>query len=94
VGHWFLPTCVTAKGERQLDDKVKPLPLFKAGTAYEWTFVYDPDANAGEGQLRVTLGDQSATLNLRPGVKATGGGQVKFDLDDLRYTVAAADSRP
>jgi hypothetical protein len=104
VGHWFLPTVATAKGERHLDDRVPNLPLLKAGTAYEWTFTYDPAANNGNGQLRTTLGDQSATLDLKPGVKAqggtfdrfglsnagTGGGQVKFYLDDLKYTARPA----
>jgi hypothetical protein len=104
VGHWFLPTCVTSRGERHLDDRVPKLPLLNAGTAYDWTFVYDPAANNGNGNLRVTLGEQSATLDLKPGVKAqgatfdrfgisnagTGGGQVKFYLDDLKYTAGAA----
>jgi hypothetical protein len=101
VGHWFLPYCLTSKGERNFNDQGS-LPLLKAGTAYEWTFLYDPAANAGNGQMKVTLGGASATLDLRPAVKAqgaqmdrfgissggTGGGEVKFSLDDLQYTAA------
>lgn len=102
LGHWFLPECITAKGERHFDDKGNV--LLKAGTAYEWSVVYDPAANAGNGQMRVTLGDASATLNLKPGAKSagalldrfglssvgTGGGQVKLYLDDLTYTATAS----
>ncbi len=100
VGHWFLPRCLTAKGDGAFHDQGPPL---KAGTPYEWSFVYDPTANEGNGQMQVTLGRESVTLDLKPGVKAqgalldrfgvtsvgTGGGAVKFYLDDLRYSVAA-----
>jgi hypothetical protein len=62
--------------------------------------VYDPAANSGQGELRVTLGKESATLALKKGVKAesarfdrfglfnsTIGGQlVRIYLDDLKYT--------
>jgi hypothetical protein len=103
IGHWFLPMLITAKGDRHFDDK-GTLPLLKAGTAYEWSFVYDPAANDNQGQLRVTLGTQSTTLNLKAGAKVqgavldrfgiscvgTGGGQVKLSLDDLKYTASPA----
>ncbi len=101
VGHWFLPVCCTATGERHLNDQ-GTLPLLKAGTTYAWSVVYDPAANAGNGQMQVTLGRDTATLDLKPGVKAqgalmdrfgvncvgTGGGPVKFYLDGMRYSLA------
>jgi len=97
VGHWFLPRCLTAKGDGSFHDQG---PLLKAGMAYEWSFLYDPAANGGNGEMRVTLGGESVTLDLKAGVKAqggvldrfgvssvgTGGGPVKFYLDDLQYT--------
>jgi hypothetical protein len=62
--------------------------------------VYDPAANGGQGELRVTLGKETATLALKKGVQAEGahfdrfglfnspiGGQlVRIYLDDLKYT--------
>jgi hypothetical protein len=62
--------------------------------------VYDPAANGGNGEVRASLGQESATLALKPGQKAQGatldrfglftstaGGQmVKIYLDDLKYT--------
>jgi hypothetical protein len=53
--------------------------------------------------MKVTLGSESATLGLKAGVKAqgalldrfgivsggTGGGEVKFFLDDLKYSAGA-----
>jgi hypothetical protein len=102
VGHWFLPCCLTARGDRNFDDTGNL--LLKAGTAYEWSCVYDPAANGGHGRMSVSLGDRSATLDLKPGAKeqgaaldrfglttvGTGGGQVKVYLDDVRYTSAVA----
>ncbi len=100
LGHWFLPRCLTAEGGGSFSDQ-EPL-LLQAGTAYEWKFVYDPAANKGDGQMQVTLGDKSVTLDLKPGVKAqvkaldrfgvasvgTGGGPVKLYLDDLQYSAS------
>lgn len=100
LGHWFLTRCLTAQGGGSFSDH-EPL-LLQAGTAYEWSFVYDPVANKGNGQMRVTLDGKSATLDLKPGVKAqvkvldrfgvasvgTGGGPVKVYLDDLQYSAS------
>jgi hypothetical protein len=97
VGHYFLPEFATAEGAR---GRVKEGPVLKPGNAYEWTLKYDPAANEGRGQMRVTLGGESVILDLKAGAKSkdavfdrfgifcvgTGGGQVKAYLDDLKYT--------
>jgi hypothetical protein len=70
------------------------------GKVLEWSLIYDPDASGGNGEMRVTLGSDTATLALKPGQKSQGahldrfglftsteGGQmVKIFLDDLSYT--------
>jgi len=99
IGHYFLPICGTVAGGRAVP---KSGPVLKQGQTYDWTFVFDPATNDGHGQLRVTLGSESAILDLRPGQKpedvlfdrfglfgiGTGGGQVKIYLDDLSYSAA------
>ena len=101
VGHYFLPICVSKAGGRAVP---KSGPVLKQGQTYEWTLVYDPSANDGLGQMRVTLGSESVTLDLRTGQKpegaifdrfglftvGTGGGQVKIYFDDLEYTAATS----
>jgi len=100
VGHYFQPACTTAKGTKIHADQG---PLLVPGKAYPWTLLYDPAANGGKGAIRVTLGEESVTLNLKQGHKKEGGqfdrfgvlstypgGQiVKIYLDDLKYTAAA-----
>jgi hypothetical protein len=97
VGHYFLPVLVTQGGTRA---RVDQGPVLTPGKVFDWSLVYDPEANAGRGELRVTLGDTSVTLALKPGQRARGatldrfglftstvGGQmVKIYLDDLTYT--------
>jgi hypothetical protein len=97
VGHYFGPALATAKGSR---GKVEKAPVLVPGNTYEWSLVYDPAANRGNGELTATLGDKSVTLALKPGQKAEGasldrfgfftttiGGQmVKIYFDDLEYT--------
>jgi hypothetical protein len=111
VGHYFVPTYAAAK-ETPIQFKgheghamnvaidTKTGPLLVPEKVYDWTLVYDPDANGGKGSIRLTLGDQSVTLNLQNGDKATnaqfdrfglftnhiGGSFVKVYLDDLKYT--------
>ncbi len=96
VGHYFIPCLATAKGTTV---KVKSGPILAPGKVFDWSLVYDPAAN-GDGEIRVTLGKETATLALRKGVKAQGahfdrfglftspiGGQlVRIYLDDLKYT--------
>jgi hypothetical protein len=97
IGHYFLPEFATARGDR---GHLKEGPILKPGQTYEWTLTYDPAANDGRGQMRVTLGGESVTLDLKAGAKSkdaifdrfgifcigTGGGQVKVYFDDLKYT--------
>jgi hypothetical protein len=98
VGHYFIPVLTTAKGEKSV---VKRGPVIKIGKPFNWSLVYDPAANAGNGEMRVTLGTETVTLPLRPDQKnqgasldrfglftsTTGGQMLKIYLDDLRYTI-------
>jgi hypothetical protein len=97
IGHYFIPVLATAKGGK---GRVKKGPVLTPGKTFDWSLVYDPAANDGNGEMRVTLGTESVTLPLKPGQKAEGavldrfgfftltvGGQmVKIYLDDLKYT--------
>jgi hypothetical protein len=101
IGHYFNPAFTTAKGTK---GKVDHGPVLTPGKVFDWSLIYDPTANAGNGELRVTLGRDSVTLALRPGQKSEGasldrfglfnstiGGQmVKIYLDNLEYTARAA----
>jgi hypothetical protein len=111
VGHYFLPEVITSKGTHMLAEGTKAHP--KAGPimvqnqATTWSLVYDPKGNGGNGSIRVSLGDESVILDLKPGVKAQGaefdrfgilaipegGHHVKVYLDDLKYTSARTPSR-
>ena len=93
------PSFATAKGTI---GKVDRGPVLTPGKVFDWSLIYDPAANGGNGEMRVTLGKESVTLALKPGQKAQGatldrfglftstaGGQmVKIYLDDLTYTAA------
>ncbi len=97
VGHYFIPVLVTAKGEKNV---VKQGPVLKPGKTFDWSLVYDPAGNAGNGEMRVTLGSESVTLPLKPDRKkqgasldrfgfftsTTGGQMEKIYLDDVKYT--------
>lgn len=97
VGHYFIPVVATAKGRMA---KVEKGPVLTPGKLFDWSLIYDPAANGGNGEVRVTLGEESVTLPLKPGQKAQGavldrfglftstiGGQmVKIYLDDLVYS--------
>jgi hypothetical protein len=99
VGHYFNPALTTGKGTR---GKVDKGPVIVPGRVYEWSLVYDPSANGGNGEIRVTLGKEAVTLALKPGWKAQGatldrfglftsdiGGQlVRIYFDDLKYSSA------
>ncbi|MEO6436080.1 MAG: hypothetical protein ABIP55_10000, partial [Tepidisphaeraceae bacterium] len=101
IGHYFIPEFAGAKGAK---GKVNKGPVLTPGKVFDWSLVYDPAANDGNGEMRATLGAESVTLALKPGQKADGasldrfglftstvGGQmVKIYLDDLQYTAAAA----
>src|SRR6185436_4142939 len=97
VGHYFIPVFATGKGTR---GKVEHGPVLTPAKLFDWSLTYDPSANSGNGEIRVTLGDESVILPLKPGQKAQGasldrfglftstiGGQmVKIYLDQLTYT--------
>jgi hypothetical protein len=101
IGHYFNPAMATTKGTR---GKVEQGPILVPGKTYDWSLTYDPTANNGNGEIRVTLGNESVTLTLKRGLKAEGatldrfglftstiGGQmVKIYFDELEYTAAAA----
>lgn len=101
VGHYFQPALATGKRTKAHAEKG---PVLVPGKSYDWSLVYDPTANDGQGAIEVTLGDELVTLAFKPGWKAEGGrfdrfgmftsnigGQVvKIYLDDLKYT---ADKR-
>ena len=99
IGHYFIPAFTAAKGPKA---RVEQGLVLTPGKIFDWSLLYDPAANKGHGELRVTLGTESVTLALKPGQKAEGasrdrfgifnstaGGQmVKMYLDDLKYTAA------
>ncbi|HEY2586557.1 MAG TPA: hypothetical protein VGI81_12405, partial [Tepidisphaeraceae bacterium] len=103
MGHPFLPAfCVNP----DLRGKIKKGPSLLPGKTYDWSLLYDPAANDGNGAITATLGSESVTLNLRKGQKegakgarfdhfgpfsvGPGGQMVKLYLDDLQYTAAAS----
>jgi hypothetical protein len=99
VGHYFHPSLATAKGTRS---QAKAGPVLTPGKVYDWSLVYDPVAEEGNGAMTVTLGKESVKFSLKKGIKAQGasfdrfglftsniGGQiVRIYLDDLKYTTA------
>lgn len=99
VGHYFHPSLATAKGTRS---QAAGGPVLTPGKVYDWSLVYDPAAEGGNGAITITLDRESVTLPLKLGIKAQGasfdrfglftsniGGQVvRIYLDDLKYTAA------
>jgi hypothetical protein len=100
VGHYFHPALVTATGSR---GRATGGPVLVPGQVYDWSLIYDPTAEGGQGAVQVILGKETMTLTLKKGLKAEGasfdrfglftpaiGGQiVRIYLDDLTYTVRA-----
>ena len=74
---------------------------------YEWTLLYDPSANSGNGSMELSLGGEKVRLDLKPGQKKQGatfdrfglvtvppgGNMVRLYVDDLKYTAARAASQ-
>jgi hypothetical protein len=70
--------------------KYRPTPIRNDGTRYAWTLDYDPDANAGLGQFRVTVRGNGTTheewegkeftVNLPPGLRQHGATFDRFGL--------------
>ena len=70
------------------------------GSTHAWSFHYDPRAGDGDGQVVVTLDDQTCTLPIPPALRkgnATfdrfgflswnrGGNCLDIYLDDVEYT--------
>jgi len=99
VGHQFAPSFFVGPELRGLAEKA---PVMVPGTAYEWSLVYDPAAADGRGAITAKLGDESVTLELKPGQKEKmkearfekfglfsiypGGQIVKVYVDDVSYT--------
>jgi hypothetical protein len=97
VGHYFAPNMTNSNGERS---KVDRAPLLVPGRKYEWSFVYDPNGSGGNGEVKVTLGNESVVMPLKPGRKKDGlaldrfgmftsqaGGQlVRIYLDEVSYS--------
>jgi hypothetical protein len=106
IGHYFLPAFAVSKDVRGAP---KQGPVLTPAKSYDWSLVYDPQANGGAGALTAKLGDESVTLNLKPGQRAQakdarldhfgvfsigpGGQIVKVYLDDLRYTASSPAPR-
>ena len=97
VGHYFHPSLTTAKGSRS---QAAAGPVLTPGKVYDWSLVYDPAAEGGNGAITITLDKETVTLPLKKGIKTQGasfdrfglftsniGGQiVRIYLDDLKYT--------
>ncbi len=97
VGHYFQPSFATSKGTR---GQAKTGPVLTPGKVFEWSLVYDPMANGGNGEIQLTLDKETVKLALKKGERAEGaqfdrfglfnstiGGQlVRIYLDDLKYT--------
>lgn len=96
IGHYFQPAFATSKATKAHAEKG---PVLQPNKCYEWSLVYDPTADGGQGIIQVTLGEESVTLALKPGWRDEGarfdrfglftsniGGQVvKIYFDDLTY---------
>jgi len=104
VGHYFGP--MFSAGAR-VRGTPRTAPLLIPGKKEEWSLIYDPAANHGDGAIAAKLGEESVVLNLKPGQKAAarearldhfgmfsigpGGQIVKIYLDDLEYTAGAGE---
>jgi len=76
--------------------------IYPDRTVHDWMLTYDPAGADGQGQIIVTLDDQTCTLDLDPGAKAAGatfdrfgictpwidGNSVTVFFDDIQYTCA------
>jgi hypothetical protein len=103
AGHMFSPAIATSKPGKP---KSASGPTLVPGQAYDWSLVYDPAANGGNGSIQVTLGNEKVKLDLKSGQKAEGatfdrfglvtvppgGNQIRLFVDDLKYTAGRAGS--
>ncbi len=105
VGYNFVPQVTTTDREsvRTTCDVFRPDRLRR-----KFAFDYDPKANGGTGQVKVTLDEQTSLLDLSPQQRKTGaafnrfglanvrsgGHSVEFYLDDLTYTARRTPESP
>ena len=94
VGHYFLPQVITASGNSLTSQpsKTQPKagPVMAHGEATDWTMVYDPKGNQGNGSIRVALGAESVVLDLPPEIKKQG---ANFDRFGMQVVPAGGASR-
>ena len=98
------PAIATGKSDRI---KSESGPVLVPTQSYEWTLLYDPAANGGNGSVELSLGAEKVRLDLKPGLKKQGatfdrfgllsvppgGNLVQLYVDDLKYTAARAGSQ-
>ena len=115
IGHYFVPAYAPKQtkppkptGTREHPASVSVEkgsgPVLVPQKVFDWKIVYDPAGAGGKGSVTATLGEESVTLDLKPGDKAKGatfdrfglftthrgGSFVKIYFDDLTYTAAGA----
>lgn len=61
----FATTLEAVSGRQQLTG-------FRSGVVHEFSLIYDPHGNAGQGSIAVTIGDQTAVCHLDTGHKQDG----------------------
>jgi hypothetical protein len=115
VGHYFVPAYAATQAEKpDRGDKQHPPnisvekgagPVLVPQKGFDFKLTYDPAANDGGGAIEVKLGEESVTLDLKPGDKAKGatfdrfglftihrgGSYVKIYFDDLKYSASSAE---
>ena len=99
-GFYFSPTYRIGPDLRGDAAHAHPPHIYPDGKAHDWTFDYSPSAAEGQGQITVTLDDQSVKLPLTAGHQASGARFDRFGIvttwvdgncqtiyfDDLTYT--------
>jgi len=99
-GFYFYPVFRNHGGGASSGIAANAPRIFPDGAAHDWALEYDPTAAEGRGRITVSLDGQAASLDLAPGVKATGAHFDRFGLvtpwidgngqhvyfDDLSYT--------
>jgi hypothetical protein len=106
VGSMFRPCYATS--DPNIGAAAKHAPVINPfGKRYTWKIRYDPRAAGGNGEVTVSLGDETAVLALTPEARRQnavfdrfgvavyeGGGQWHtFFLDDLQYTTGSGTAR-
>ena len=105
VGHYFAPAYATSKPSI---GKAEKGPILTPGKVFNWSIKYSPGSTDRNGEISVTLGEDSVSLPVRPdhtvegaqfdrfGIFTTtsGGQMVKVFFDDLNYTVEDSHSTP